>query len=582
MLVEEEFAPLVRSDSTVLLRPRTGLQDMTLEIETGTEGEQLAEGSTIPLSQTEPNVQPDQILATLDGDTRAYLQLLLQGAGDGLGGRGKKLSATFRRFEPLSRDLARIGEALAVRRANIRRSITTFKLVSEELGANDTRLSEFVDSSNAALGRVRRPGGGDPRVAPGAAEHAHRDPLGARERRAVRQRPRPVVGGPDPRRAGARPGAARGPAAVREHDPGASEPDPPVRARGPDPGPPPDPGGAAAADHDQGPARHLHRVPDPRQRARLQPARLGRGGLPVLARLAQPQHQRALLQPGRDGPDAAHRGHVRLPDGRPRRGRRRAAPVPAHAAADDQRPELLRPAGLPAACRDEMETRPPTADEDPGRRRLRALVLRAGAVPVDRLRRPDPAEARGLPVRGPVRRGDPARPGVGRADLRRLGRQGEGDRARRRGRRGGDGRARSRATRRSPTTPAPPCVRRRCWARPTSSSARAATRPSRCPRAATCRARRSPSRSSSTRSSAPSTPAPGPRSASGCRVRPAPCAGAGEDLVDRDRLARLVRGRGRRRAAHPRQPGAGGHRAWSRAAPRSSGRCPSARASSPA
>ena len=41
------------------------------------------EGATIPLSQTEPNVQPDQILATLDGDTRAYLQLLLQGARRG-------------------------------------------------------------------------------------------------------------------------------------------------------------------------------------------------------------------------------------------------------------------------------------------------------------------------------------------------------------------------------------------------------------------------------------------------------------------------------------------------------------------
>ena len=37
--------------------------------------------------------------------------------------------------------------------------------------------------------------------------------------------------------------------------------------------------------------------------------------------------------------------------------------------------------------------------------------------------------------------------------------------------------------------------------------------------------------------------------------------GRGEDLADRDLLARLVRGRGRRRAAHPRQPGAGGHRA---------------------
>jgi phospholipid/cholesterol/gamma-HCH transport system substrate-binding protein len=152
MLVEEQYAPLIRSDSTVLLRPRTGLQDMTLEIEAGKEGEPLDEGSTIPLSQTEPNVQPDQILATLDGDTRAYLQLLLQGAGEGLGGNGKKLSAVFRRFEPLSRDLARIGEALAVRRENIRRAITTFKEVSEELGAHDTRLAEFVDAQAAALG----------------------------------------------------------------------------------------------------------------------------------------------------------------------------------------------------------------------------------------------------------------------------------------------------------------------------------------------------------------------------------------------------------------------------------------------
>jgi phospholipid/cholesterol/gamma-HCH transport system substrate-binding protein len=152
MLIEQQYAPILRSDSTVLLRPRTGLQDMTLEIEAGHDGEPLTDGATIPLSQTEPNVQPDQILATLDGDTRAYLQLLLQGAGDGLGGNGKKLSATFRRFEPLARDLARIGKALAVRRENIKRSITTFKLVSEELGANDTRLAEFVDASNAALG----------------------------------------------------------------------------------------------------------------------------------------------------------------------------------------------------------------------------------------------------------------------------------------------------------------------------------------------------------------------------------------------------------------------------------------------
>ncbi len=107
MLVEQEYAPLIHDDATVLLRPRTGLQDMTLEVDPGAKGEPLEEGATIPLAQTEPNVQPDQILASLDGDTRDYLQLLIQGGAEGLGGRGKELSAGLRRFEPLGRYLAR-------------------------------------------------------------------------------------------------------------------------------------------------------------------------------------------------------------------------------------------------------------------------------------------------------------------------------------------------------------------------------------------------------------------------------------------------------------------------------------------
>jgi phospholipid/cholesterol/gamma-HCH transport system substrate-binding protein len=151
MLVEEEYAPLIRSDATVLLRPRTGLQDMTVEVDPGTEGEPLAEGATIPLAQSEPNVQPDRILASLDADTRAYLQLLLAGGGEGLGGRGEQLSADLRRFEPLARNLAKINGGLAKRRANISQAITSFKEVSEELGAADTRLAEFVTSSNSVL-----------------------------------------------------------------------------------------------------------------------------------------------------------------------------------------------------------------------------------------------------------------------------------------------------------------------------------------------------------------------------------------------------------------------------------------------
>jgi phospholipid/cholesterol/gamma-HCH transport system substrate-binding protein len=151
MLIEQQYASLIHPNATVLLRPRTGLQDMTVELDPGTGTKSIGEGSTIPLAQTEPNVNPDQILASLDADTRDYLQLLLQGAGDGLGGRGKRLSAGLRRFEPLGRDLAKVNGLLAKRRANISRSITSFRELSEALGRSDTRLAEWVTAQNRAL-----------------------------------------------------------------------------------------------------------------------------------------------------------------------------------------------------------------------------------------------------------------------------------------------------------------------------------------------------------------------------------------------------------------------------------------------
>lgn len=156
MDVEPEYAKLIHADATLLLRPKTGLNDMVIEVDPGTKGKTPAEGSTIPLSQTLPNVQPDQILATLDADTREYLALLLEAGGKGLGGKGEQLSASLRRFEPFTRDLARIGTALEVRRNNISRSIHNFRLIAEELGRHDTELAQFVDASNAALGAFAR------------------------------------------------------------------------------------------------------------------------------------------------------------------------------------------------------------------------------------------------------------------------------------------------------------------------------------------------------------------------------------------------------------------------------------------
>jgi phospholipid/cholesterol/gamma-HCH transport system substrate-binding protein len=152
MDIDPKYADLIHTDASLLLRPRTGLQDMTIEIDPGTDGKEVAEDSTVPLANTQPNVNPDQILASLDGDTQSYLQLLLQGGAQGLYGHSTELSAGLRRFDPTVHSLARINGALAKRRQNLRRVITNLGKLSTELGHRDTQLAQFVRSSNTVLG----------------------------------------------------------------------------------------------------------------------------------------------------------------------------------------------------------------------------------------------------------------------------------------------------------------------------------------------------------------------------------------------------------------------------------------------
>lgn len=148
MEIDEEYAPLVKTDASVLLRPKTGLKDMFLELQPGSDGAPRAEpGFTIPIDNSLPDVNPDQLLAMLDSDTRSYLQLLLNGAGEGLERRGGELREIFRRFEPTTRDLARVTRGVAERRRNLRRLVRSLHLLSRELGEKDEELAELVSSS---------------------------------------------------------------------------------------------------------------------------------------------------------------------------------------------------------------------------------------------------------------------------------------------------------------------------------------------------------------------------------------------------------------------------------------------------
>ena len=153
MDIEPKYAPLIHRDASLLLRPKSGLADMVIEMDPGTHGPEIDEGETVPLANTKPQVNADEILATLDADTRNYLTLLLQAGAQGLGSKeqGIQASAALRRLEPTTRDIARINTAVAKRSRNLARVIHNFGLLAAELGRHDQQLGRFVDSSNAVF-----------------------------------------------------------------------------------------------------------------------------------------------------------------------------------------------------------------------------------------------------------------------------------------------------------------------------------------------------------------------------------------------------------------------------------------------
>jgi len=152
MEIEPKYMELIHPNATLLLRPKTGLNDMVVEIEPGTGKKQVEDGYEFTLAQTEPNTNLDAFLATLDADTRQYLQLLVAGGAQGIGGRGKQLSNAFRRFQPFVHYTAKLNKAVAARHVAIAHVIHDFGLLTTELGRHDAAVERFVTSSKNALG----------------------------------------------------------------------------------------------------------------------------------------------------------------------------------------------------------------------------------------------------------------------------------------------------------------------------------------------------------------------------------------------------------------------------------------------
>ncbi len=150
MDISQQYRRLIHTDATALLRPRTGLKDMFVELNPGSSSAPTARpGFTIPVSNTEPDINLDEILRSLDTDTRAYLDLLVNGAGQGLKNNGgNQLAQVLERFKPTHQDLARLVSAVAARGANLRRLVNSLQRLDTALATEQGQIVQLVDSSS--------------------------------------------------------------------------------------------------------------------------------------------------------------------------------------------------------------------------------------------------------------------------------------------------------------------------------------------------------------------------------------------------------------------------------------------------
>jgi phospholipid/cholesterol/gamma-HCH transport system substrate-binding protein len=149
--IKPQYADLIHRDARAVLRPRTGLKDMYVQIFPGNDGPPVKAGFTIPVQSSLTDVNLDEILSVLDARTRDYVTLLANGAGEGLRRRGNDLARVLARYGPTVRDLGRVDHAVAQERVALRRLVTSLAQVNGRLARKPQELSRLVSTGSTTL-----------------------------------------------------------------------------------------------------------------------------------------------------------------------------------------------------------------------------------------------------------------------------------------------------------------------------------------------------------------------------------------------------------------------------------------------
>jgi virulence factor Mce-like protein len=152
--IERDRLDKVGTDARLLLRPKTPLQDMSVDLDPGRPSSPSIGDRVIPVAQTRANVNVDEVLSGLDSDTRSYLRVMMASMGQGLDGRGLDLRRLLQATTPGARELARLDDTLAGRRADLRDLVSRLRGLTGALAGQRASLRELVRAGEATFGAI--------------------------------------------------------------------------------------------------------------------------------------------------------------------------------------------------------------------------------------------------------------------------------------------------------------------------------------------------------------------------------------------------------------------------------------------
>jgi phospholipid/cholesterol/gamma-HCH transport system substrate-binding protein len=149
MEIDPHKMPHLYRDAAADLVPNTPLKDMEVDIQPGHKSAGvLPTGATIPVGQTTTPIDSDDLLDSLDADTRTWFTSLVTELNNGSQGRGEDIKKLFGQLGPTSQQLRTIGDLLAARRQQLAQIVHNLGVVSRATAQKDDQLQTAVDAGN--------------------------------------------------------------------------------------------------------------------------------------------------------------------------------------------------------------------------------------------------------------------------------------------------------------------------------------------------------------------------------------------------------------------------------------------------